>query len=145
MPRQMSHEFRIEFDGGSRGNPGPAGCGAVIRDGDGQELITYGQYVGHATNNVAEYHGLIAGLSKALELKARRAKVYGDSELIVRQMKGQYKVKNAGLKPLYDRARALAEQFEAITFTHVPREQNKLADRLSNLAIDRKGEVHDAE
>lgn len=141
----MSDEFRVEFDGGSRGNPGPAGCGAVVRDGDGQELITYGQYVGRATNNVAEYHGLIAGLTKALELNARRVHVFGDSELIVRQMQGQYKVKNAGLKPLYDRARALADSFESIRFTHVPREQNKLADRLSNLAIDRKGEVHDVE
>lgn len=141
----QDHVFRIEFDGGSRGNPGPAGFGVVVRDADGQDLVTFGDFIGHATNNVAEYRGLIAGLNKALELKARRVDVYGDSELVVRQMKGEYRVKNEGLRPLFEQAQTLVRKFDKARFTHVRREQNKLADKLYNRAIDRKGEVHDAD
>lgn len=135
--------FRIEFDGGSRGNPGPAGFGVVVRDPSGQDLVTYGRFIGHATNNVAEYRGLIAGLSKALELNVRRAEVFGDSELVVRQMKGEYRVKNEGLRPLFEEAQQLAGRFDNIRFIHVRREHNKLADKLYNRAIDRKAEVYD--
>lgn len=138
--------FRIEFDGGARGNPGPAGFGIVVRAADGQELLTRGEFIGTATNNVAEYRGLIAGLTLALDtLGARRAAVFGDSELVIKQMKGQYRVKNAGLRPLFEQARALAERFEQVSFTHIYREQNKLADKLYNRAIDRKGVVTDAD
>jgi len=82
-------------------------------------------------------------MARALELNARQVEVYGDSELVIKQMKGQYKVKNEGLKPLFEQARALAERFSRVRFTHVRREENKLADKLYNRAIDRKGEVHD--
>jgi ribonuclease HI len=138
--------FRVEFDGGARGNPGPAGFGVVVRDpSDGQEILTYGNYIGHATNNVAEYRGLLAGLAKAKELSATHVDVFGDSELVIKQMKGQYKVKNEGLKPLFEQACAAVRKFAGASFTHVRREQNKLADKLYNKAIDRKGEVFDVE
>jgi ribonuclease HI len=138
--------FRIEFDGGARGNPGPAGFGVVVRDAaDGQELLTYGKFIGNATNNVAEYSGLIAGLTKALELSATSADVYGDSELVIKQMKGEYRVKNEGLRPLYEKATQLSRKFAGVKFTHVRREQNKLADKLYNRAIDKKGEVFDVD
>src|SRR5690349_18987102 len=102
--KQMDELLTLEFDGGSRGNPGPAGIGAVVRASDGTPLVTLGRYIGRATNNVAEYKALITALQKAKELGAKKVVVRGDSELIVRQMNGQYKVKNADLKPLYEEA-----------------------------------------
>lgn len=135
----------IEFDGGSRGNPGPAGIGVIVRAADGTPLVTLGRYIGVATNNIAEYKAVIAGLEKARELGARRVQVRGDSELIIRQLRGEYRVKNPGLRPLYERAMALLAQFEHATLSHNLRHHNALADKLANLAIDRRAEVVDAD
>ncbi len=135
----------VHVDGGSRGNPGPAGAGIVVSADDGTVLIERGIFIGHATNNVAEYRGLIGGLESAALLGAREVEIVSDSELMVRQMNGQYRVKNAGLKPLYDKACQLARRFARCQFRHVRREQNVLADKLANLAMDRRGEVHSAE
>src|SRR3954469_13295170 len=104
--------FTLEFDGGSRGNPGPAGIGAVVRAADGTPLVTLGRFIGRATNNVAEYKALIAALQQAKALGAKRVVIRGDSELIVRQMRGEYRVKNADLRGLYDEAQALLRQFQ---------------------------------
>lgn len=138
-------QLTVEFDGGSRGNPGPAGLGAVVRAADGTPLVTLGRFIGRATNNVAEYKGLIAGLEKALELGATNVLVCGDSELIIRQMNGQYRVRHPAMLPLYERAQELARQFKSIRFQHNLRHKNQLADKLVNLAIDRKGEVSDVD
>ena len=131
----------MEFDGGSRGNPGPAGIGVVIRAADGTPLVTLGRYIGKATNNVAEYTALITAMQKARELGVKRVKIHGDSELIVRQMKGTYRVKHPDLLPLYQKARDLFESFEQATIDHNYRHKNELADRLGNLAMDRRAEV----
>src|SRR5918999_2091124 len=100
----MHEVLTLEFDGGSRGNPGPAGIGAVVRAEDGTPLVTLGRFIGRATNNVAEYKALIAALQKARELGAKRVTIRGDSELVVKQMRGEYRVKNEGLRELYDEA-----------------------------------------
>ena len=131
----------IQFDGGSRGNPGPAGIGVVLRAQDGTPLVTLGRFIGRATNNVAEYKALITGLEKARELGAKKLLIRGDSELIVRQMRGEYRVKNADLKELYDEAQLLLRQFDHATIEHNYRDKNTLADRLANLAMDRKADV----
>src|SRR6185295_6111494 len=103
----MDETLTLEFDGGSRGNPGPAGIGVVLRARDGTALVTLGRYIGRATNNVAEYKALITALQEAKKLGARKILVRGDSELIVRQMLGQYRVKNADLRELYEEAQDL--------------------------------------
>lgn len=123
-------------DGGARGNPGPAGYGAFIVDGDGAVMAELHGALGIATNNVAEYHGLIAALTWAVEHGVSRLHVRADSLLLVEQMRGNYRVKNAGLLPLYHRARALVLQIGTVTFEHVRRELNKEADRLSNVGMD---------
>ena len=135
----------VEFDGGSRGNPGPAAAGVVVRADDGTTLATLGKYVGVATNNVAEYHGLIHGLEEAKTLGAGKVVVRGDSELVIKQMKGQYRVKNPGLKPLYERAKALAAGFDSVRYEHNLRHKNEDADRMANLAMDKKADVRDAD
>lgn len=135
----------LEFDGGSRGNPGPAGIGVVLRAADGTPLVTIGRFIGRATNNVAEYRALIAGLEKAIELGARRLIVRGDSELIIRQMVGEYRVKHPDLQPLHAQADRLASRFEQVSFEHNLRHKNTLADKLANLAMDRKAEVTEAD
>ena len=127
------------FDGGSRGNPGPAGYGAYIVDGDGTGVAELSGALGVATNNVAEYHGLIAALQWAADHDITAVKVKGDSLLLIEQMRGNYKVKNEGLRPLYHRARMLVMQIGDVSFEHVPREQNKDADRLSNVGMDANG------
>ncbi|HET9705474.1 MAG TPA: ribonuclease HI family protein [Vicinamibacterales bacterium] len=124
------------FDGGARGNPGPAGYGVYIVDALGNVLSEQHGSLGTATNNIAEYHGLIAALQWAVEHDVKQITVKGDSQLIVEQMRGNYKVKNEGLKPLYLQARMLVMQIGDVRFEHVPREQNKDADRLSNLGMD---------
>src|SRR5215211_83335 len=131
----------LEFDGGSRGNPGPAGIGVVVRAGDGTPLVTLGRFIGRATNNVAEYKALITALQQAKELGAKRVTVRGDSELIVKQMRCEYRVKTADLRDLYDEAQGLLRQFDHATIDHNYRHKNALADRLANRAMDRKGEV----
>lgn len=127
------------FDGGSRGNPGPAGWGAYIVNDDGTVLAELSGALGVATNNVAEYNGLIAALQWAADHDVRAMSVKGDSLLLVEQMRGNYKVKNEGLKPLHMRARMLVMQIGNVSFAHVPREKNKDADRLSNVGMDANG------
>ena len=127
------------FDGGSRGNPGPAGWGAYIVADDGTVLAELSGALGVATNNVAEYTGLIAALQWAADNDVTAMEVKGDSLLIVEQMRGNYKVKNEGLKPLHMKARMLVMQIGNVSFGHVPREKNKDADRLSNVGMDANG------
>lgn len=127
------------FDGGSRGNPGPAGWGACIVDDAGTVLAELSGALGTATNNVAEYHGLIAALQWAADHDVTALAVKGDSLLLVEQMRGNYRVKNEGLKPLYLRAKMLVMQIGNVSFSHVPREMNKDADRLSNVGMDANG------
>jgi ribonuclease HI len=133
--------FILEFDGGSRGNPGPAGIGVVVRSEDRTPLITLGRFIGRATNNVAEYRALIAAMEQARTLGARRIVIRGDSELVIRQMLGQYRVKNPDLKLLYDDAQSLIHEFEDAKIEHNLRHKNELADKLANLAMDRKRDV----
>jgi ribonuclease HI len=124
------------IDGGARGNPGPAGYGVRIESPGGDLLDELHGALGMATNNVAEYNGLLAALQWAVDRGERRVHIRADSELLVKQMRGEYKVKNAGLQPLYVRARLLAAQLDDVKFEHVRRELNKEADRLSNLGMD---------
>lgn len=134
----------INIDGGARGNPGPAAAGVVIRSADdGTVLHEAGIYLGHATNNVAEYNGLLAGLKQAAVLGAKEVEIVSDSELLVRQMNGRYRVKAPGLIPLFLKAQDLRGHFDKCTFRHVRREENKAADGLVNRAIDRKQNVAD--
>lgn len=123
-------------DGGARGNPGPAGYGAVIADENGQVLAELYAGIGISTNNIAEYRGLLAALEWALAHGHARLHVRSDSLLVVQQMLGNYKVKHEGLIPLYRQARHLVARIGQVTFEHVPRERNKEADRLSNLGMD---------
>ncbi|OQX18097.1 MAG: ribonuclease H [Desulfobulbaceae bacterium A2] len=123
-------------DGASRGNPGPAGAGWVITDDRGRELAAAGIFLGHCTNNVAEYRALLAGLEAAEKLPCRRIDLRLDSELIVRQLQGRYQVKHPALKPLYQEARERLAGFEAWGASHIPRAQNARADQLANQGID---------
>ncbi len=127
---------RLSTDGGSRGNPGPAAYGYVLEAEDGTVLDARGEAIGTATNNVAEYSGLIAGLESALERGVEEVEVVSDSELLVKQMRGEYKVKNETLRVLVDDANALADKLKRVTYTAVRREHNELADRLVNEALD---------
>jgi broad specificity phosphatase PhoE/ribonuclease HI len=128
----------VEADGGSRGNPGPAGYGAVVFDTSTRAVLAHAnEPIGRATNNVAEYRGLIAGLQAARGLGARRVSVRMDSKLVIEQMSGRWQVKHADMKPLHREASVLAQTFDEISFEWIPREQNKYADRLANEAMDR--------
>ena len=127
---------RIYSDGAARGNPGPAGAGAVLTDPDGKVIARLGRFLGKQTNNVAEYQGLILGLSHARQLGFRNVEVRADSQLLVRQLSGEYAVKHAGLKPLHAEAVRLLRSFDHADVQHVPREENALADEMSNRAID---------
>src|SRR3954453_10706916 len=131
----------LEFDGGSRGNPGPAGIGGVVRGKGGTPLVTLGPIIGRATNNVAEYRALITAMEQAKALGARNVVIRGDSELIIKQMLGQYRVKHPDMKVLYDEAQDLIHQFDDAQILHNLRHKNELADKLANLAMDRKAEV----
>jgi ribonuclease HI len=126
---------RIHTDGAARGNPGPAAFAYVI-ERDGEEDIEGNGYLGTQTNNAAEYIALVRALEHAVKLKARRLEVFTDSDLMVNQMSGMYKVKNIGLKPYWEQARRLVKEFESVNIQHVPREQNGRADRLCNAALD---------
>ena len=128
--------FTAHCDGGSRGNPGPAGYGAVIEDPVGQVVARLSQYLGKQTNNYAEYSGLLAVLDWAIKSGAKRVCVVSDSELMVRQMKGQYKVKNPGLRLLWEEAQRRASKLEDFDMRHTLRGGNKEADRLANAAMD---------
>ena len=123
-------------DGGSRGNPGPAAYGYVLEADDGTLLAAHGERIGVATNNVAEYRALIAGLEKALELGIDEVGVVSDSELLVKQMRGEYRVKNAALQELNSEAARVARRIGDVSYTAVRREHNELADRLVNEALD---------
>jgi ribonuclease HI len=127
---------RLFTDGGARGNPGPAAYGFVLESEDGTVLAAEGEAIGTATNNVAEYSGLIAGLQKAVELRVPEVEVVSDSELMVKQMRGEYRVKNEALRELYDEATALARRVGNVEYRHVKRAHNELADKLVNEALD---------
>src|SRR5512141_3300266 len=124
------HPWRLRCDGGSRGNPGPAASAYVLSDPAGREVEARGEYLGTATNNVAEYRALIAGLAAAARAGADPLVIFLDSELVVRQMLGQYKVKNAGLKPLHAEAKLALARLRRVRFSAVPREHNVRADQL---------------
>ena len=127
---------KLFTDGGARGNPGPAAYGFVLEDADGAVLAAHGEKIGIATNNVAEYTALIEGLRKAIELGLPVVEVVSDSQLMVKQMTGEYKVKNEGLRELWEEASRLARQVPSLTYRWVRREHNELADRLLNEALD---------
>lgn len=135
-PARGSFAIIANIDGGARGNPGPAAYGVVIRNAKGEVLQEWGEYLGLQTNNVAEYSGLLAALDYAVGKKYPSLKVLSDSELLVRQMRGQYKVKNSALQELFDRAQALVRRLQQFSVEHVPRERNKEADRLVNQVLD---------
>jgi ribonuclease HI len=127
---------RANIDGAARGNPGPASYGVVIRDGQGEVVAKLKKYIGRMTNNVAEYYGLIAALDYAQSHSIRALRVESDSELMVKQMQGQYKVKSDDLRPLFERAKKMSQGFESFRIDHVYREQNREADALANEALD---------
>ena len=127
---------RLYTDGGARGNPGPAAYGYVLEAEDGTVIAAEGEAIGVATNNVAEYRGLVAGLARAVELAVPEVEVRSDSELMVKQMSGIYRVKNEALRALSLEAGRLARQVGKVSYVHVMREQNELADRLVNEALD---------
>ncbi|MDX6675176.1 MAG: ribonuclease [Solirubrobacteraceae bacterium] len=126
----------VHVDGGARGNPGPAAVGVVVSTPDGEVLDEIGEVIGVATNNVAEYRGLLLGLERARTLGATEVEVVNDSELVARQVKGDYKVKHAGLKPLHRQALAALRGFDRWSIRSVPRERNARADALVNAALD---------
>ena len=137
MARARRLRVIVEADGGARGNPGPAGWGVVVREATtGEVLVELGESIGVATNNVAEYSGLIAGLRRAADLGAVEVEVRMDSKLVIEQMSGRWQIKNPGLRPLAAQAAALVARFESVRFTWVPREQNQAADALANAAMD---------
>lgn len=128
----------IYSDGGARGNPGPAGIGAVIYDEEKNIVHEISEYLGETTNNQAEYRAVIAAIEKLKEFEVEELNFFLDSELVVKQLNGQYKVKNAGLAPLFVKIHNARQSFKKVTFSHVRREYNKEADALANRAMDRK-------
>jgi ribonuclease HI len=130
------HHLVAHVDGGARGNPGPAGYGVLIRDEAGRRVAELSEYLGRQTNNYAEYRGLLAALRYAVEEGVTGLRVFSDSELLVRQIVGIYRVQNPGLRPLYEEAQQLIRKLDWFTIEHVRREQNREADRLANRAMD---------
>lgn len=128
--------FQANIDGGSRGNPGPASYGVVVRNERGEIVAKLKKYIGRMTNNVAEYYGLIAALDYAQSSGVRALRIESDSELLVRQMRGHYRVKSPDLRPLFERAKKMSQTFESFRIDHVYREQNVEADELANEALD---------
>ncbi|MGI6605286.1 MAG: ribonuclease HI family protein [bacterium] len=126
----------IHTDGGARGNPGPAGIGFTIQTKDGTTLVEIGEYIGEATNNVAEYQALIRALQEAKRLGATAVEVYADSELLVRQIKGEYRVRHQNLIPLYQEVIELTKELSDFSITYIPRTENVRADTLVNWALD---------
>src|SRR3989475_8503774 len=135
-PKPAAAAHRINIDGGSRGNPGPAAYGVIIRDGRGEIVAKLKKYIGRMTNNVAEYYGLIAAMDYAQSHAIRALRIESDSELLVKQMRGQYKVKSEDLRPLFERAQKMSKAFDSFRIEHVYREQNREADALANEALD---------
>jgi probable phosphoglycerate mutase len=132
-----SAAYTAHVDGGARGNPGPAGYGVVIQDARGKKIAELSQYLGHRTNNYSEYNGLLAALRYAIEHGIQSLKIVSDSELMVRQMKGIYKVRHPELRRFYEEAQHLTSQIEHVEIRHALREHNQAADRLANEAMDR--------
>src|SRR6202166_2318608 len=141
---RLQNAYTANIDGAARGNPGPASYGVVVRRPDGTPLESLGKYIGRHTNNVAEYYALIAALDYAAASGIKRLRVYSDSQLIVNQIKGLYKVKHPDLRPLHERAKKQAASLETFTIQYVPREQNRDADDLANAALDSTGGVKPA-
>lgn len=123
-------------DGAARGNPGPAGIGAILKSPSGEVLYTGSEYLGHSTNNVAEYKAVLLGLAGALAQGVRHIELRADSELLIKQLRGEYRVRSPGLRPLYEEARKLLLRFASVKLTHIRRELNAEADRLANQGID---------
>ena len=138
-PVPPARTYTAFIDGASRGNPGPASYAVIVYAPDGKQVFQIGKYLGRETNNVAEYYALITALDYAASQGLARLRVHSDSELLVRQMQGRYKVKSADLRPLYERASKLARSLEYFGVQHVPREMNREADRLANEALDKTG------
>ena len=136
-PSNQQQTLTAHCDGGARGNPGPSGYGAVVATEEGKKLAELSEFLGIRTNNYAEYSGLLGVLAWAIEHGHKHLRVVSDSELMVKQIKGQYKVKSPDLKPLYDEARRRIGQLDTFTITHALRHKNKDADRLANEAMDR--------
>jgi ribonuclease HI len=139
LHRGTAPSIKANIDGGARGNPGPAAYGVIVRDGKGEIIAELSDYLGIQTNNYAEYSGLLAALDFAVREKHLSLKVLSDSELLVRQMQGRYKVKSPGLIDLYDRARALVRKLDHFSIDHVLRQYNKEADALVNQVLDSRG------
>lgn len=129
-------KLTIYIDGGSRGNPGPAGVGVVILDNSGKKIREFGKYIGETTNNIAEYNALLYGLEEALILRADDVKINLDSELVAKQLSGDYRVKDANIRPLFERALNMLKGFKSFEVRHIEREKNKEADKLVNKAIN---------
>ncbi len=136
----MAKNLIIYTDGGARGNPGPAGIGAIAYDEQGREVFRLAKFLGLATNNQAEYQAVLAALQKAKQIGAQNLQIFMDSELVVKQLNREYKVKNKDLAPLFVKIYNLTFSFKNVKFSHIPREQNKQADKLANQAMDRGGQ-----
>jgi ribonuclease HI len=136
--RGATPRLRLYSDGAARGNPGPSGAGAVLIEPGGQVVAKLGKFLGHQTNNYAEYMGLLIGLKHAKTLGAKEIEVFADSELLIRQLGGRYQVKSPSLRPLYEEAVKLLNDFSRVKLVHVPREINAAADEMSNRAIDER-------
>ncbi len=134
--------LRMQFDGGSRGNPGPAGCGVILSTPQGELVYELGDFLGNHTNNYAEYMGLIRGIEAAINLGVKKLEIRADSELVVRQILGIYRVKNATLKPLHQQAIALLKTVPHWSIEHVYRGANARADELANIAMNRNRAIH---
>jgi ribonuclease HI len=137
-PHQAAARTRLFTDGAARGNPGPAGAGAVIVSPQGHIVAKVGKFLGENTNNYAEYMGLILGLKRAKAMGIKELDVLADSELLVRQLNGEYQVKAENLRPLFEEARQLLAAFPEVQLRHIPREENEAADEMSNRAIDQR-------
>lgn len=135
-------KLTIYTDGGARGNPGPGGIGAVAKDENGKIVFEISEYIGTATNNQAEYKAVVAAIKKAHDLKAEELDFYLDSELVVKQLNREYRVKNADLAPLFVQIYNVIMKFKKVTFRHVPREMNQEADKLVNKALDERRNSH---
>jgi ribonuclease HI len=138
-PGAPEREAVLWTDGAARGNPGPAGIGAILKSPSGEVPYTGSEFLGHTTNNVAEYKAVLLGLQGALAQGIRKVEVRADSELLIKQLRGEYRVKSPGLKPLFDEARKLIARFASVKLTHIRRELNGEADRLANQGIDSVG------
>ena len=141
MVKKFVHQYLISYtDGGARGNPGPAGIGVALQNKDGETIGEWSEFLGIATNNQAEYKALLLALKQAVAMGAVELECRLDSELVVKQLKSEYKVKHPDLKPLFEQAKGLISQIKNVSFKHIPRELNKRADQLANQAMDRGGD-----